>query len=117
MPTNVLVKIDESNKNKPTANNIIPVNFLIFPDEDFILLSNVSLESPTRTDMNNINTTIVKENIMKASNAELKPPKLKEKIKRPAIIGPPQPMPNALYPKPYKYMPNKGPLSLGDIIP
>ena len=94
--TNVPVKIDESNKNKPTKNNISPVNYLIVPDEDFILLINVSLDRPTKIDIPNINTTIVKENIMKASNAVVKPPKLKEKTKRPAIMGPPHPIPNAL---------------------
>ena len=96
MLVNVPVKIDESNKNKPTKNNTIPVNFFIVPDLAFSLLINVSLDRPTRMDINNINTTIVKENITKASNAVAKPPKLMEKTKRPAIIGPPQPIPSAL---------------------
>jgi len=36
------------------------------------------------------------KNIIKANNAELKPPTLKAKTNKPAIIGPPQPMPKAL---------------------
>ena len=86
--------------NTPTKINKKLDAHLIFGAAALSRVIRVCFDPATNAETSNINPPIVRENTPNAPRAVVNPPDERAKIIKPAKMGPVQPIPAALYPKP-----------------